>query len=110
MVAATVFSTAVGMMAGRNIYKMQGPSSVMGGIIGFSGGMGLAMQNSWGARPACHVPLTEQPTHATTQLTPVLHVGEHACLNCSLPDADHAKRAPEAGQDQSSLCPPVLEP
>jgi len=48
VVAATVFSTAVGMMAGRNIYKMQGPSSVMGGIIGFSGGMGLAMQNSWG--------------------------------------------------------------
>lgn len=54
VVAATVASTAFGMMAGRNIYKMQGPSSVMGGLIGFSGGMGLAMQNSWGARPACH--------------------------------------------------------
>jgi hypothetical protein len=86
VVAATVASTAFGWMAGRNIYKMQGPSAAMGGLIGFSGGMGLAMQNSWGARPACHVLAAHRPTNAcSTQLTPVLHVGEHARVNCSLP-------------------------
>jgi hypothetical protein len=55
---ATLASTAFGYMAGKGIYKMAVPSAAMGGLIGLSGGTGLAMQNSWGTSPNPLLPLT----------------------------------------------------